>query len=40
MYVEYAEDDHLPICWREEDEIPCMAAEVAAPIWKEWPEQS
>ena len=31
-----AEEDHLPICCSKEEEIPWLAAEVAAPILKEW----
>lgn len=29
MYMEYAEDDQQPICWREEDEISCIAKKTA-----------
>ena len=33
-YVECVEDDQLPICWGEEDEIPCISMEVVVPILK------
>jgi hypothetical protein len=37
MYDSNAEEDHLPMVLMAGVEIPLSAAEVAAPILKEWP---